>query len=283
MIKSFDQYSSQFSSDPSNFLNKIGIATSENFNHSYFKVIQNKFDLMEAAIDFPIIITDTFNETTQVINESLTHKYNSSALPNQESVLESFKDLGYLPNEVDNIRNVKSLTFPITAIGKNFKDEHKSIGSLRKAERIYSKFRENPVARTRFKVLGFKGNPISVVEWINKFPLDVELTGFQYSKDLENICESINKKFNLDVYNVNIIESINGKIFVESIDRNLDLNPHESKLLYESIYRDFYKSRLPNWIKNKINEEYTKLYYKRKFYDSALIKSKHTLNYSKYL
>jgi len=283
MIKSFDQYTSQFSSDPSNFLNRIGIATSENFNHSYFKVIKNRFDLMETAVDFPIIITDTFNETTQIINESLTHKYNSAGLPTQESLLESFKDLGYLPNEVDSIRNIKSLTFPITAIGKNFKDDYKSVGSLRNAERIYSKFREKPVARTKFKVLGFKGNPISVVEWINKFPLDVDLTGFQYIKELEEICESISKNFNLDVYNVNLVESIKGKILVESIDRKLDLNPHESKLLYESIYQDFYKSRLPNWVKSKINEEHTKKYYQKKFYDSKLIKSKHTLNYSKYI
>lgn len=283
MIKNFDQYSSQFSSDPVNFLNRVAIATDDSFNHSYFHTIKNKFDLLDSPIDVPVVVTDSFNESTQVINESLSHKYNSFALPSREELFESFKSSGYLPNEVNDIRKIKSLRFPITATGKNYKDDYRSIKQLKNSERLYSNFTEKPTARTRFKILGFKNEPIGIVEWINRFPLDVEMNGFQYMNEAIDICSRVYDNFKSDVYNVEIIESVDGKIYLESIDRSLDLNPHQAKLLYESVYEDFYRTRLPNWIKNRINEEYSKPYYKRKLYDTKLIKSRHSMNYSGYI
>jgi hypothetical protein len=283
MIKNFDQYSSQFSADPLNFLNRVAIATDESFNHSYFHTIKNKFDLLDSPIDVPVIITDSFNESTQIINESLSRKYNSSVLPNREELFDLFKSSSYVPNETNDIKKIKSLKFPITAAGRDYRDDYKSITQLKNSERLYSRFTEKPAARTRFKILGFKNEPISIVEWINKFPLDVELNGFQYMNEAQDLCKRIYEKFKSDVYNIEVIESIDGKIYIESIDRKLDLNPHQAKLLYESIYEDFYRTRLPNWVKNKINEEYSKSYYKRKVYDTELIKSKHCINYSKYL
>ena len=254
MIKNFDQYSSQFSADPLNFLNRVAIATDESFNHSYFHTIKNKFDLLDSPIDVPVIITDSFNESTQIINESLSRKYNSSVLPNREELFDLFKSSSYVPNETNDIKKIKSLKFPITATGRDYRDDYKSITRLKNSERLYSRFTEKPAARTRFKILGFKNEPISIVEWINKFPLDVELNGFQYMNEAQDLCKRIYEKFKSDVYNIEVIESIDGKIYIESIDRKLDLNPHQAKLLYESIYEDFYRTRLPNWVKNKINE-----------------------------
>lgn len=189
----------------------------------------------------------------------------------------------YLPNSVSDIRKIKELNFPIIAQSGENQDEYKSISKLKSSERIYKNFRERPVARTRFKILAFKDQPISVVEWINKFPIDADLGNFVYIAEVADICKRTFDKFKLDVYNIEIIESIKGKIFIESIDKRLDLNPHQARILYESVYEDYYKTRLPKWVKDKIIEENTSSYYRQKYFDSKLIKTKHSLNYSKYL
>ncbi len=283
MIKNFDQYSTRYSSDSSTFLNKVAIATSESFGHSYFNIIKNQFDLYETSADFPIIITDLFNESSQIINESLNYKYNSTETPHWKIFEESMFGTPYLPNSVSDIKKIKDLNFPIIAQLGDVSDEYKSASKLKSSEKIYKNFKERPVPRTRFKILAFKDQPISIVEWINKFPIDSDLKGFTYIKEVEDICKRTFDRFKLDVYNIEIIESIKGKIFIESIDKKIKLNPHQARILYESVYEDYYKTRLPKWVKDKIIEENTAQYYKQKYLDSKLIKTKHSLNYSKYL
>jgi hypothetical protein len=261
----------------------VAIASDDTFEHSYFKLIKNQFDLHEASIDSPIIITDLFNESSQIINESLNYKYNSSITPDWKLVEESFSNSSYFPKQVSDIKKIKDLRFPIVAQSGSFSDEYKSVGKLKSAERIYKNFKERPVPRTRFKILAFKNNPISIVEWINKFPIDVDLNNFIYISESEDLCNKIYDKFKLDVYNIEILESVDGRIYLESIDKKINLNPHQARLLYESIYEDYYKTRLPNWVKNKIINEHTNGYYKQKYYDLKLINSKHAINYSKYL
>ena len=282
MIKTFDEYSNKYSSDFSNFSNKINIAINDGFDYPYFNKITNIFDLKESSPDLPIIMTDFFYEKTEAINESNKYMYNSIDIPPKSNLFESISDSNFCPKLVNNIREVKSLKFPIVARGGGFKDEYKTIGKLKSANKLYSQFIERPVPKSKFKVLSFKDSPISIVEWINKFPLDVDINSFNYIKECEEICKILNSKFNLDFYNVEIIESLDGKIYLKSIDKKLDLNPHQAKILYETAYEDFYKTRLPNWVKDKILEDSVIPYYKKKYLDSNLISSKNCMDYSKY-
>lgn len=283
MIKTFNQYSVQFSKDPSNFLNRVNIATSEGFNYDYFNIISNSFDLKESDDSVPVILTDNFSADYEVINESTIYKYNNGPSPSKSTVLESFSNTEYSPNYVNSIRDVKKLKFPIVASNSKSSDEYKTIGKLKNCNSVYNRFTEKPVPKTLFKILSFKGKPISIVEWINRFPIDVDMNSFKYLDESIDLSNSVHEKFKLDLCNISILESDKGKIYISSVDKIFDFNPHQAKLVYEEIYEDFYRSRLPNFIKNKVMTESVIPYYKNKYYDSKLIKSNHSMDYSRYI
>lgn len=283
MIKNFDQYSIRYSKDPNKFLNQVNVAVGESFSHSYFNVISNSHDLSESNADFPMILTDSFVFEYNSINESSVFKYNYRDLPSKDSIYEYFLGLGYSPKSVSNIKDIKKLKFPIEASNSKGTDLYKTIGKLKNCESIYKSFKESPEAKTQFKILSFKGNPISIVEKINKFPIDVDLNSFKYLEECQNISEAAYNEFGIDICNISIIESLNEKIYVKSIDKKFDFNPHQAKIVYESVYEDFYQTRLPNFVKHMILEKNVAPYYKQKYYDSKLIKSNHSMDYSKHI
>lgn len=283
MIKSFDKYSIRHSKDPDIFLNQVNIAISENFSHPYFNVISSKYDLGEAIDDMPTILTDSFAYDYQAINESRTFTYNSANSPVENDVFEHYSGIGYSPKRVHSIKDVKKLNFPIKATNKTGSDEYKTIGKLKNCNSVYQHFTERPVPKTAFKILSFKGEPVSIVEWINRFPLDVDLDSFKYLEESKKISREAYNKFGIDLCNISILESNKGKIYVKSVDKIFNLNPHQAKIVYESIYEDYYQSRIPNFVKNKLLKEHVKPYYKKKYYDSRLIRSNHAIDYSKHL
>lgn len=282
-IKGFDQYTKQYSGDITTFINKVTIATSENIEFPYFNYVKSSFDLKESYGNSPIIISSDFAFESSAIYESNNFTYNLNEVPLLDSVFNDFKGESFIPAEVNDIKNIKNLKFPIKAYNKNGEHDFKTIGKLRASEGNYNKFRENATPRTRFTVLSFKDNPISIIETVNNFPLDVDINRFSYINEIKNISKLLFEKYNLDFYNIEILESEKGSLYLNGVNKKLALNPHQSFKVYEAAYLDYYETRIPNWVKKSMLEESVKPYYKNKAYDSMLIKSNHTLNYSKYL
>lgn len=280
--KNFDQYTSQYSKKESDYLNKIGIATSGSLEIPYFSKIENTFDLKEKFLDIPVIMSSDFSNESVALFESNNFTYNFNDSPSIDKVYEDFSGSEFIPKMVNSISDTKKLRFPITAFGKE-KSEFKTIGKLRSSEGIYKKFMEKIVPKTRFNILSFKKNPISIIEKVNGFPLDVNINRFKYLDSIKQISEKLHEKYDLDFYNIEILESIKGGLFINDVNKKIDLNPHQGLLVYESAYNDFYNSRLPNWVKSKIKKEYISKYYQTKLYDSMLVKTQHTMDYAKNL
>jgi hypothetical protein len=281
--KNFEQYSRQYSTDVNSFINRVAIATNENIEFPYFDYIKNKFDLQENFKNIPIIVSDDFTNESMALNESEEFTYNLNELPSITRVLDDFKNESFTTNQEFDIQNIKKLKFPVTAYHKNGSTDFKTIGKLKKSEGLYERFREKIVPKTKFKVLSFKGNPISIVETINQFPLDVDMKRFTLLNDVKRISKALHEKYDLDFYNIELLESSKGKLYIDSVNRKLDLNPHQALIVYEAAYNDYYTSRVPNWVKDKMINESVIKYYKQRYLDSQLIKSKHTFDYAKYI
>lgn len=282
-LKNFNQYTKQYSTDVKSFINRVAIATNEDIDFPYFDYIKNSYDLKENHKNIPIIVSDSFVSESSAIYESNEFTYNLNELPSMDRVFEDFKDESFITNQTYNIKDIKKLKFPVTAYHKNGSDEFKTIGKLRSSEGVYERFREKIIPTTKFKVLSFKGDPISIVETINKFPLDVDIKRFTLLNEIKKITKALHEKYDLDFYNVEILESAKRGLYLNNVNKKLDLNPHQAFVVYESAYNDYYSSRVPNWVKEQMINESVGKYYKQKAYDSMLIKSRHTLDYSKYL
>jgi hypothetical protein len=277
-IKTFNEYSDQYSNDISTFVNKIAIATNEGLDFPFFNYVSNKFELNETLGWMPIIMSEGFTFDTTTVNESY-FTYNMSKTPDIEEVYEHFSNAVFVPKLTREFSRLKKMKFPVTAYSKNGSQDFKTLNKLRASEGIYEKFRENPVPKTKFKVLSFKGEPVSIVETINKMPLDVDLKRFSYLKEVKEISKSLYEKYDLDFYNVELIESTKGGLFINGVNKNLNMNPHQSLKVYETVYEDYYETRIPNWVKDRMLNEGVSKYYTNKAYDSMLIRSNHTMDY----
>jgi hypothetical protein len=281
-FKNFNQYSDQYSSDVNTFINKVGIATNEDIDFPYFNYIKNQYDLKETYDNFPIIIADDYMYESSSLNES-KFTYNLNKTPSFDKVLEDFNGSKFIPSYTNDIKNVKKLKFPITAINDEGEISYSTVGKLRASEGIYERFTEKIVPKTKFTILSFKGKPISAIETINRFPLDVDLSRFEFIKEVKDISKQLHDKYNLDFYNVELIESVKGGLYINNVNRKLNLNPHQAITVYEAAYGDYYSARVPKWVKEQMINESVSKYYKQKHFDSMLIKSNHTLNYKKYI
>jgi hypothetical protein len=261
----------------------VAIATNESIEFPYFDYIKNKFDLQENYKNIPIIVSDDFTNESTALYESGEFTYNFNDLPSMDRVFEDFKDEKFTTNQTYDITDVKKLKFPVTAYSKNSETEFKTVGKLRSSEGVYERFREKVVPKTKFTVLSFKGDPISIVESINRFPLDVDLKRFTLLNEVKKISKALYEKYDLDFYNIELLESVKGGLYINSVNRKLDLNPHQAITVYEAAYTDYYSARVPNWVKDQMIEESVSKYYKQKHLDSQLVKSKHTFNYAKYV
>ena len=281
-IRSFAEYSNARSNDPATFSKRVAIATHELTEHSLFSIVSRSSELSEEHLDLPVIIDSGFSIEPSVINEGSSYVYNRISTPTIEDIVDRLSSNPYVPKLSSSIKDIKKkFRFPIIATNSTGSKEFKTIGKLKASNTNYSSFRENPTAKTRFKILAFKGKPISIVEWINRFPIDVDMNSFEYLNESNDISSIIYEKFDAELCNIEIIESIKGDIIIRSVSNKLDLNPIQEKAVYESVYEDYYQSSLPGWFKKTVFKEYIAEYCKQKQLDSHLINSIHALDYSK--
>ncbi len=282
-FKTFNEYSRTNSNDIREYLNRVVIATDEKIEYQYFDSISNVFEFNQLDTDRPVIMYDKFTFDYSSINESEVFTYGIHSVPNRDYIYRDLFENDYIPRRVTDIKNIKKIKFPIIAKNDNLTSKYKTIGKLKKSDNIYNNFIEDIIPKTRFKALIFKGDPICLQESINRYDIDCDLKNFKYLENINNISEAVHSKYGLDFYTLNIIESSKGKIYLDKIEGIPSLNPHQAIKVYESAYNDFYQSRLPNWVKQKIVSESVVPYFKKKQYDNMLIKSNYAIDYSKYL
>lgn len=279
-FKNFDQYLDDKHKNINSYLEKVAIATSHK-TIPIFKRVSMTDDINELSSQMALIFSDDYTHRDSNINENkLAFNSVNHDLSNIKEKIGKFK---HLPSITDDIKKVKSLRFPIIASNKKENVRYKTIGKLKSSNDIYNSFKEDLVPKTKFKVLAFKNEPISIIESINRLPLDVDISRFKMLDQVKEITSKIYEVYSLDIYNIEILESNRGTLYIKSIDRDIKLNPRESVILYEKAYLEYNNRPIPNWARREIVKEHLNPYYKSKHYDSMLVKSKHTLDYSKYL
>jgi len=282
-FKTFSEYSRTNSKDIKSYLNRVVIASNEKLNYSYFDNISNVFEFNSLDNDRPVIMYDSFTFDYSSINESEVFTYGIHDIPNRDQIYRDLLENEYIPQRVNDIKNIKKIKFPIIAKNETSENRYKTVGKLKKSENIYNNFIEDIVPKTRFKAIILKDSPICLQETINKYDIDCDLRRFKYFNNIKKIAESLHSKYNLDFYSIKLIESNNGKIYLDKIKGVPQLNPYQAAKVYEATYNDFYRARFPNWVKQKIMSESVVPYFKKKQYDNMLIKSNHAIDYSKYV
>ena len=282
-LKTFGEYSKIISKDPRSYLNRVIMASNEKLNYTYFDSISNVFEFNELDSSRPVIMCNSFSMDYSIINESDVFTYGISSIPNNDLIYGDLFENEYIPKRVSDIKNIKKLKFPIIARNETSENRYKTIGKLKKSNSIYKTFSEDIIPNTRFKAIIFKDSPICLEEIINKYRIDCDLKRFDYLNEIKSIAKDIYSKYGLDFYSIRVIESNKGKVYLDKIEEVSNINPYQAVEMYESAYSDFYQSNFPNWVKHKIIKESVAPYFKDKQYDALLFKSKHIIDYSKYL
>ena len=279
-LKNFTDYAAYYSKDPKNFEKRVVLACSENYGVAVFKHIKESSETRTLGSTTPVILWNNFKYPTTAVNES--YIFNTKSIPTYEELCEKFDGNQFIPKSTTDRAQVKGLKFPITGVDGDASEVFKTFGKFRKSERHFPIFREKKTPTTRFDVLAFKDRPIHVQEKTNTLGFDVNPARFKYLDQVNTIIESISSEYPLDFYHLGLVES-GDTLYLDAISTSLNLSPSQSIKMYESAYEDFYVAKLPNWFKTQLFETYVKPYYKKRYYDAALLKPKHSIDFKKYV
>ena len=282
-IKSFTSYANAYSRNPQDFEHKVAIASPIVEGLSMFKVVSTPNEAFEVTKDIPIVLWNNFSFSDDQVNENFCSViYNQTKIPNQRDMLDRFSEESFVPKSISDRSLVKKMKFPITGLNQTGKTDFKTYGKFKKSEERFDRFYEKPTPTSKFEVLVNGKDPIHLHKKINKIPFDVDLKTFKHRDVLESMCDKINEEFKPEFYSINLLEA-NGQLFLDSISRNSNLTPAQAVKMYESAYEKHYDSSLPNWFKWSLFENHVKPYYKRRYYDSLLLKPTGVIDYQKYL
>lgn len=248
-IRSFKDFENYISEDESNLKNKVNIITDGKLDkNSPFYVISS----LNESRGLPVLMCgDLAIKTLNESNPNDSKIYNSFNLK-KVNVFSKYIGENFIPKTIKNRNSVKTLRFPIVAKGKSGSNIYKSFHMFKKSENDYTSFQEKPIPRTKYDVLMFRDQPISVYEKINDTYTDMLLSK-NLQKKITSISSKIIESHGLDVYHMKIYESIEGGYYLGGVRKCSDLDQKQAGLLYIKIYEDHYKYNIPTWFKNKIN------------------------------
>lgn len=281
-LPKFKEYERRTSSSIDSFTKKVAIASDTLESCKFFEHVKSSFDI--SPIDeTPLIVWNNFSFKSQAINESTSRFiYNRNNFPKLDEVYDSFIGESFIPKTITDRKELKKLKFPIIAIKENELDEFKTFGKFKKSEKFYLKFREKITPNSEYTVSVFRSNPIHIEEKIKGIPFDVNVSTFSNLQILEKILTKLYEKYNMDFYSVDILES-NNSLYLGEINSVTKISPSLGLSIYENAYIDYYETKLPTWVKNKIFEEEVIPYYRKRYYDSLLLKPKNSIDFKKYL
>lgn len=282
-LKTFNAYSDYYSKNPKNFEEKIAFASSGESGLSIFKKISTVDEALQIGGDIPLIQWNGFSFSENTANENFCSVvYNQSRIPTPSELSSKFKEEEFIPKEITDRSLVKKMKFPIIARSANGFDEFKTYGKFKKSEIPYRGFQEKLIPTSRFEVLVSGSTPIHLQKKINRLPFDMDLNRWSRLGEAKSIFEKIKNEWSPEYYIAKISEA-NGRLYLDSITRSGDLTPAQGVSLYVKAYEDHYSSLLPNWFRKKLFEDHIKPYYKKRYYDSLLLKPKGVIDYKKYL
>jgi hypothetical protein len=282
-LKNFESYARGYSRDPKRFTQRVAIASPNADHLKMFKVVKNVDEAFGMEEDLPIIPWNNFSFSIGSLNENFHNViYNRNELPKIHNASSEFRDEEFVPKSVKDRALVKKMKFPIIGINGKGSTEFKTYGKFKKSEDRFDEFQEKVIPTSRFEILVSGDSPIHVHKKVNKIPFDVDMSRFKYTNEAAKICKKINEKYSPDFYTISLLEA-NGKVYLESISRDSKLTPSQGMKLYESAYEKHYDTRLPNWFKRELFDTHVKPYYKKRYYDSLLLKPSGVLQFEKYL
>ena len=164
----------------------------------------------------------------------------------------------FIPKTIRNRGKVKGLNFPIVAMHplKEKKEDsvYNTLNKFQKSESHYTVYQEKINPRTKYNVVFFKNEAVSIKENVNKELYRVKHETSAMKNQLNEIASKVSSVYPLDVFALNVYESMDGTLYVKGIKSNFDLEKSELNELYVRMYEDYYETSLPIWFKNKVNE-----------------------------
>jgi hypothetical protein len=282
-LKNFDSYSRAYSKDPKRFAQRVAIASPTAKGLEMFRVVKTANEAFNLEEDLPIIPWNNFSFSSSTINENFHNViYNREELPDTRKLRSDFRTTEFIPSSIKDRSLVKKMKFPITGINKNGETDFKTYGKFKKSEDRFDEFQEKIVPLSRFEILAVGGRPLHAQKRVNKIPFDVDLSRFKYLDESLKICKKINEKYRPDFYLISLLES-GGKVYLESVSRDCPLTPSQGLRMYEAAYENHYNSKIPNWFKKEMFDSHVKPYYKKRYYDSLLLKPTGIIDLEKYL
>ena len=279
-LKNFNSYSEYYSKDPQNFEKKIALASTGG-DHPLFENFSTFDDTLSTKKSVPVVIWGNFKFSS--MNENFCSVvYNQKLIPSRNELSSKFSEEDFMPKVVKERGLVKKMNFPIIGISGEDEEEFKTYGKFKKSERFFDHFKEKIVPNSRFEVLVVDDKPIHVHKKIVNTPFDIDMVRWKHLEEAQLICKKVHSKYSPDFYVISLLES-NGKLYLDSVTRNVNLTPVQSVRLYEAAYQKYYEAGLPQWFRKKAFEDHIKPYYSRKYYDSLLIKPTGVIDYKKYL
>ena len=279
-LKNFKSYSSHYSKDPKNFEKRIALASTGG-DSPLFDNFSTFSDTLGISKSVPVIIWGNFKFSN--INESFCSVvYNQSDIPSKGELSSAFREEDFIPNIIKDRSSIKKMKFPIVGVSGEDEEEFKTYGQFKKSEKFFNHFKEKLTPTSRFEILVVDDKPVHAQKKIVNTPFDIDLSRWKHLGEAESICKKIHSKYSPDFYVVTVLEA-NGKIYLDSVTRNVNLTPVQSVKLYESAYQKYYESALPSWFRKKTFEDHVKPYYVKKYYDTLLFKPTGVIDYTKYL
>lgn len=279
-LKNFKSYSDHYSKDPKNFEKRIALAstTGESPLFDNFSTVDETLTISKSV---PVIIWGNFKFSN--MNESFCSVvYNQQRIPSKGELSSAFKEEDFIPKVVKDRSAIKKMNFPISGVSGEEEEDFKTYGQFKKSEKFFDHFKEKLTPTSRFEVLVADGKPLHAQKRIINTSFDLDLDRWKHLGEAESICKKIDLKYSPEFYVVSLLEA-NGKLYLDSVTRNISLTPVQSVKLYEAAYQKYYESSLPSWFRKKTFEDHVKPYYIKKYYDSLLFKPTGVIDYKKYL
>lgn len=275
-LKNFDNYSKFYSKDPNRFEKRIAMA-SKFEPHSLFEKISNIDDLTDLDKEIPLVMWDQFDfgKTNEGASPYL---YNRTYLQDPNEIIKAMRGEEFMPKSVESRHGVKSLKFPIIGTDGEESQEYKTYHKFKSSEKTFPIYQEKVSPKNSYEVVVLDEKPIHILKRVNGIDFDADMARFKWKDQLNNIITKVKELSESNVFIIHVADNGN-QLFLEKICQGGKLNDAQSVKLYEKLYESHYATQLPVWFKKHVKEKYLTPHYKKRHYDSLLIKPKGIINY----
>ncbi len=216
-----------------------------------------------------------------------------------------FDEYDFVPKTVFSLKEAKGLNFPVIAkpaeghsgVGIEKFDTFEDLEKSKEKFDLYSEFvdfdREYRALYCKDKCIIL--NERITIEEENKdirtkkanervrfVYIEQDFDKFPHFNQLKEMVKGVKEKSPLGLYSIDFVIDKEDKAHLLEINSASGLGSAKLATVYEAVYEDFYKQKLPEEYKNYINERFIKPYHKiNGEYKNEIKKSKYALDYNK--